>query len=77
MRLFDLEVGGQEVSDLVVLFSPTIKIGRGVKVADGLCMNRKYLKPEQKELLEQFGAQLSGNDLTIINSSFKDFALSK
>jgi pantothenate kinase len=44
---------------------------------DGFYMNRKYLKPEQKELLERLGAQLSGNDLTVMTSILKDFALNK
>jgi hypothetical protein len=33
---------------------------------DGFYMNRKYLKPEQKELLERLGTSLSGKDLTIM-----------
>ena len=53
------------------------RYGGGVRVMDGFYMNRKYLKPEQKELLERLGAQLSGNDLVIMNSIFKDFALNK
>jgi hypothetical protein len=46
-------------------------------VADGFYMNRKYLKPVQQELLERLSAQLSGDDLTVMNSIFKDFALNK
>lgn len=53
------------------------RYGGGVKVTNGFYMNRKYLKAEQKELLERLGAQLSGNDLAIMNSIFKDFALNK
>lgn len=53
------------------------RYGGGVKVADGFYMNRKYLKPEQKELLERLSAQLFGNDLAIMNSIFKDFALNQ
>ena len=53
------------------------RYGGGVRVMDGFYMNRKYLKPEQKALLERLGAQLSGNDLTVMTSILKDFALSK
>ncbi|EOC99345.1 HTH domain-containing protein [Caldisalinibacter kiritimatiensis] len=51
------------------------RYGGGVKVADGYYLNRKYLKPEQQELLERLRASLSGNDLAVINSILKDFAL--
>ena len=53
------------------------RYGGGVRVMDGFYMNRKYLKPEQKELLERLGTSLSGNDLVIMQSIFKDFALNK
>ena len=53
------------------------RYGGGVRVMDGFYINRKYLKPEQKELLERLGAQLSGKDLAIMNSIFNDFALDK
>jgi predicted DNA-binding transcriptional regulator YafY len=42
------------------------RYGGGVRVMDGFYMNRKYLKPEQKELLERLGTSLSGKDLTIM-----------
>ncbi len=47
----------------------------GVRVMDGFYMNRKYLNPEQKELLERISLNLSGNDLAVMNSIFADFAL--
>ena len=53
------------------------RYGGGVKVTDGYYLNRKYLKPAQQELLERLSAQLSGDDLTVMNSIFKDFALNK
>ena len=52
------------------------RYGGGVKVMDGFCMSNKYLKPQQKELLERLSASLTGNDLAIMKSIFKDFALS-
>ena len=54
-----------------------VRYGGGVRVMDGFYMNRKYLKPEQRDLLERLGAQLSGKDLAIMNSIFNDFALNK
>jgi predicted DNA-binding transcriptional regulator YafY len=51
------------------------RYGGGVRVMDGFYMNRKYLNPEQKDLLERLRTSLSGADLTIMNSIFKDFAL--
>lgn len=51
------------------------RYGGGVRVMDGFHMNRKYLNPKQKELLERLRTSLSGTDLTILNSILKDFAL--
>lgn len=51
------------------------RYGGGVRVMDGFYMNRKCLNPKQKDLLERLRTSLSGNDLTIMNSIFKDFAL--
>jgi predicted DNA-binding transcriptional regulator YafY len=51
--------------------------GGGVRVMDGFYMNHKSLKPEQKELLERLRVNLYGNDLAVMNSIFKDFALNK
>lgn len=51
------------------------RYGGGVKVADGYYIGRKYLKPNQQELLKKLSAQLSGNDLEVMNSILRDFAL--
>jgi len=51
------------------------RYGGGVRVMDGFHLNRKYLKPEQKELLERLGAPLSGKDLAIMKSILKNFTL--
>lgn len=53
------------------------RYGGGVKVMEGFYMNHKYLKPKQKELLERLRTSLVGNDLAVMNSIFKDFALPK
>lgn len=53
------------------------RYGGGVRVMEGFYMNHKHLKPEQKELLERLSARLSGNDLDVMQSIFKDFALNK
>ncbi|MGF7185301.1 putative DNA-binding transcriptional regulator YafY [Desulfitispora alkaliphila] len=49
--------------------------GGGVKVTDGYYLNRKYLKPQQQELLERLYTNLSGSDLEVMDSIIKDFAL--
>ena len=51
------------------------RYGGGVKVADGYYIGRKYLKPSQQELLKKLQSTLSGDDLEIMNSIFRDFAL--
>lgn len=51
------------------------RYGGGVKVMDGFRLDRKYLKPEQEDLLSRLASTLSGDDLTIMNSILKDFAL--
>jgi predicted DNA-binding transcriptional regulator YafY len=53
------------------------RYGGGVKVMDGFQMNRKYLNPKQKELLERLCIGLSGDDLVVMNSIIKDFALAQ
>lgn len=53
------------------------RYGGGVRVMDGFYMNRKYLKPEQQKLLERLSVSLTGSDLNVMESIFKDFALSK
>lgn len=51
------------------------RYGGGVKVADGYYIGRKYLKPSQQELLKKLSEQLSGNELEVMNSILRDFAL--
>ena len=51
------------------------RYGGGVRVADGYYLHKKYLKPEQQELLGRLSANLSGSDLLVMNSIIKDFAL--
>jgi len=53
------------------------RYGGGIKVMDGFYMNRKYLKPEQQALLKRLSTNLTGSDIAVMNSIFKDFALSK
>lgn len=53
------------------------RYGGGVKVTDGFYLNRKYLKSDQQELLERLSARLSGEDLTTMQSIFKDFVLNR
>lgn len=53
------------------------RYGGGIKVMDGFYMNRKYLKPEQKNLLERLSTSLSGEDLSIMSSILKEFALNR
>lgn len=65
--------------DYLSIYHPITTIcgryGGGVRVADGYYLIRKYLKPQQQELLERVRTSLSGNDLAIMNSILKDFAL--
>lgn len=51
------------------------RYGGGVRVADGFYINRKYLKPEQKDLLVRLRANLSGKDFAVMNGILKEFAL--
>lgn len=51
------------------------RYGGGVEVMDGYYLDRKYLKPKQQELLEKLSENLSGDDLTIMNSILEEFAL--
>lgn len=53
------------------------RYGGGVSVMDGFYMNRKYLKADQKKLLERLSTSLSGEDLSIMNSILKEFALNR
>ncbi len=47
----------------------------GVRVIDGFYLDRKYLKPKQKDLLERVRLGLSGDDLALMDSILWDFAL--
>lgn len=51
------------------------RYGGGVRIADGYYAGRKYLKPNQKDLLIKLSDKLSGDDLTIMKSILRDFAL--
>ena len=51
------------------------RYGGGVRVMDGFYMNRKYLKPEQRDLLVRLSVDLSGKDLVVMNGILREFAL--
>ena len=51
------------------------RYGGGVRVMDGFYMNRKYLKPEQRDLLVRLSQNLSGKDLAVMNGILQEFAL--
>lgn len=51
------------------------RYGGGVRIADGYYAGRKYLKPNQKELLVKLSDKLSGDDLAVMKSILRDFAL--
>lgn len=51
------------------------RYGGGVRIADGYYAGRKYLKPNQKELLIKLSDKLSGDDLAVMKSILCDFAL--
>ena len=51
------------------------RYGGGVKVADGYDVGRNYLKPKQQELLKKLQSTLQGDDLEVMNSILRDFAL--
>ena len=53
------------------------RYGGGVRVMDGFYMNRKYLKPEQRDLLVRLRASLSGKDLVVMNGILQEFALNQ
>lgn len=52
------------------------RYGGGVKIMQDVESQRRYLKPEQLELLLRVKGCLTGGDLTIMNSIISDFALS-
>ena len=51
------------------------RYGGGVKVMNGFYMNRKYLKPEQRDLMVRLSQNLSGKDLAVMNGILQEFAL--
>lgn len=51
------------------------RYGGGVRIADGYYAGRKYLKQNQKELLVKLSDKLSGDDLAVMKSILRDFAL--
>lgn len=51
------------------------RYGGGVRIADGYYAGRKYLKPNQEELLIKLSDKLSGDDLAVMKSILRDFAL--
>ena len=53
------------------------RYGGGVRVMDVFYMNRKYLKPEQRDLLVRLSQNLSGKDLAVMNGILQEFALSQ
>ncbi len=53
------------------------RYGGGVKVMNGFYMNRKYLKPEQRDLMVRLSQNLSGKDLAVMNGILQEFALNK
>lgn len=53
------------------------RYGGGVKVADGYYVGRNYLKPKQQELLKKLQSTLQGDDLEVMNSILRDFALTR
>ena len=48
------------------------RYGGGVRVADGYYVGRNYLKPK---LLKKLQSTLQGDDLEVMNSILRDFAL--
>lgn len=44
------------------------RYGGGARVADGYYLGRKYLKPDQQELLKRLSENLTGEDLATMNS---------
>ena len=43
-------------------------LAKVVRVADGYYLGRKYLKPDQQELLKRLSENLTGEDLATMNS---------
>ncbi|WP_197073433.1 HTH domain-containing protein [Clostridium polynesiense] len=53
------------------------RYGGGVKIMGTFDLDRKYLSPIQKKLLEKLKKDLTGKDLYIMNGILKDFALNR
>lgn len=67
-----------DINELSISYPLITKKGRyggGVEVMDGYYLNKPYLKPQQQELLERLSIGLKNEDLEVMNSIFKDFAL--
>lgn len=65
-----------DIEELTLAHPIETKRGKygGVRVMDGYHISRKRLKPEQIKLLQKLQTQLTGAELEIMNSIFKDFA---
>ena len=59
----------------LTLAHPIETVRGGVRVADGYYVGRNYLKPKQQELLKKLQSTLQGDDLEVMNSILRDFAL--
>lgn len=51
------------------------RYGGGIKVLDGYYRNRKTFNPKQKALLEKLQTELTGDDLAVMNSILREFAV--
>lgn len=51
------------------------RYGGGVQLPEGFHLNRKYLKPSQKNLLERLSIELKGTDLDVMRTILRDFSL--
>lgn len=67
-----------DINELSLSYPIITKRGRyggGISIMDGYSLNQKFLKSDQKDLLQKLSTSLSGQDLQVMNSIFKDFAL--
>lgn len=51
------------------------KYGGGVYVEDGYYAGRRYLEPEEQELLETLSEQLTGSDAEVMDRILRKYAL--
>lgn len=51
------------------------RYGGGVRIAEGYHVRRKYLKPQQIQLLKKLRQQLTDTDIEVIDSILEDFSL--